>query len=178
MAVGRAGKASWPGRFRAAIPFRIVNRKGTPGYDSGLQRHHLLPRQLLSRNCFGRLFDALGYKRVGFDDFRANGLLLPANENSALRTGMPLHRGPHREYNDLVIHRVGTIEQQWIQDRYRNSQVAMEDALFRLVLLQSALRKRLLDERRRMVLNRKDPLGTGFDFSELDAMAAELWKAT
>lgn len=91
---------------------------------------------------------------------------------------MPLHRGPHREYNDLVIHRVGRIEQQWTQDRYRNSQVAMEDALFRLVLLQSALRQRLLDERRRMVLNRKDPLGTGFDFSELDAMAAELWKAT
>lgn len=73
MAVRRAGKASWPGRFRAAIPFRIVNRKGTPGYDSGLQRHHSLLRQLLTRNCFGRLFDALGYKHVGFDDFRANG---------------------------------------------------------------------------------------------------------
>ncbi len=178
MAKGRAGKAGWPGRIRAAIPFRAVNRKGTNGYDAGLQRHHLFPRQLLSRSCFGRMFDSLGYKRVGFDDFRANGLLLPANENNALRTGMPLHRGPHREYNDLVIHRVGTIEEQWTQDCERDPQTAMEDALFRLALLQSALRQRLLDERRRMVLNRKDPLGTGFDFSELDAMAAELWKAT
>jgi hypothetical protein len=29
-----------------------------------------------------------------------------------------------------------------------------------------------------MILNSKDPLGTGFDFTELDAMAEELWKAT
>lgn len=48
----------------------------------------------------------------------------------------------------------------------------------RLGLLQTALRKRLLSERRRMILNRKDPLGTGFDFSELDAMAEALWEAT
>lgn len=92
--------------------------------------------------------------------------------------GMPLHRGPHREYNALVIHRVGSTEERWTQDCKHDPQMAMEDALFRLALLQTALRKRLLDERRRMVLNRKDPLGTGFDFGELDAMAAELWKAT
>lgn len=174
----QVGKAGWPARIRAAIPFRAVNRKGAVGYDPGLQRHHLLPRQLLSRQCFGALFDTLGYKRVGFDDFRANGLLLPANENTALRTGLPLHRGPHRDYNDLVIDRVGIIEQGWSVDRSRDAQAAMEDALFRLGLLQNALRRRLLDEQRRMILNRKDPLGTGFDFSELDAMAAELWKAT
>jgi hypothetical protein len=29
-----------------------------------------------------------------------------------------------------------------------------------------------------MVLNRKDPLGSGFDFTELDAMAQSLWNAT
>lgn len=48
----------------------------------------------------------------------------------------------------------------------------------RLLLLQSALRRRLLSERRRMILNRKDPLGTGFDFTELDAMAEALWQST
>lgn len=57
-------------------------------------------------------------------------------------------------------------------------QEALEEAIFRLALLQRALRTRLLAERRRMVLNRKDPLGTGFDFSELDAMAETLWQAT
>lgn len=47
----------------------------------------------------------------------------------------------------------------------------------RLHLLQGALRRQLLTERRRVVLNRKDPVGTGFDFSELDAMAEALWGA-
>jgi hypothetical protein len=28
-----------------------------------------------------------------------------------------------------------------------------------------------------VLLNRKDPIGTGFDFSELDAMADSLWSA-
>ena len=48
----------------------------------------------------------------------------------------------------------------------------------RLGLLQRALRKRLLSPVRRLMLNRKDPLGSGFDFSELDAMADSLWGAT
>ena len=45
-------------------------------------------------------------------------------------------------------------------------------------MLQHALRRRLLSERNRIVLNKKDPLGIGFDFSELDAMAEDLWNAT
>jgi hypothetical protein len=44
--------------------------------------------------------------------------------------------------------------------------------------LQRALRRRLLDQHRRLRLNRHDPLGSGHDFSELDAMAALLWPAT
>jgi len=35
----------------------------------------------------------------------------------------------------------------------------------------------LLAQRRRVLLNRNDPLGTGFDFGELDAMAEMLWAA-
>lgn len=163
--------------YRTAIAFRSVNRRGAPGYDPSLQRHHLLPRQLLSRRCFGALFEGLGRQRVGFDDFRANGLLLPANEEATVRTGMPLHRGPHRRYNEVVIARVGRIEEDWAQTRARDPEAALEDALMRLQLLQNALRRQLLAERRRILLNRKDPLGTGFDFSELDAMAEALWAA-
>ena len=51
------------------------------------------------------------------------------------------------------------------------------DALTALQLLQNALRRQLLAQRRRMLLNRKDPLGTGFDFTDLDAMAEALWAA-
>jgi hypothetical protein len=159
------------------IAFRAVNAPGSAGYDPGLQRHHLLPRQLLSQRCFGALFAEVGRARVGFDDFRRNGLLLPATEAASIRTGMPLHRGPHRRYNEVVIARVGRIEVSWAAARQRDEAAALTEALLRLHLLQSALRRQLLAERRRVLLNRNDPLGAGFDFSELDAMAESLWAA-
>ena len=159
------------------IAFRAVNCPGKPGYDPGLQRHHLLPRQLLSQRCFGAMFEHVGRATVGFDDFRANGLLLPATERAAMRTAMPLHRGPHRRYNEVVIARVGRIEESWAAARLQNEAEALADALMRLHLLQGALRRQLLSARRRVLLNRNDPLGTGYDFSELDAMAESLWSA-
>jgi hypothetical protein len=161
----------------APITFRSVNCPGQHGYDPGLQRHHILPRQLLSHRCFGEMFAGVGRGAVGFDDFRANGLLLPSTEKATIRTGMPLHRGPHRRYNEVVIARVGRIEERWARLRLRDDVAAQMETLERLRLLQGALRRQLLAQRRRMLLNRKDPLGTGFDFSELDAMAEALWAA-
>ena len=72
---------------------------------------------------------------------------------------------------------MGRIGQSWAQDRLRSDQEALCDALMRLQLLQGALRRQLLAQRRRILLNRRDPLGTGFDFTELDAMAEALWSA-
>lgn len=164
---------------RQRLSFRVVNRRDTPGYEPGLQRHHLLPRQLLSQRCFGVMLESIGTERIGFDDFRSNGLLLPANDTAALRIGLPLHRGPHRTYNELVIERVGQIEADWSAQRLRAPEVALLVARQRLDLLQRALRRRLLDQqRRRFVLNRNDPLGRGVDFTELDAMADKLWQET
>lgn len=123
------------------------------------------------------MFGVIGRGVVGFDDFRANGLLLPATEKATIRTGMPLHRGPHRRYNEVVIARVGQIEQRWSLARQNDDAAALDEALLRLRLLQGALRRQLLAQRRRVLLNRNDPLGTGFDFTELDAMAESLWSA-
>ena len=95
-----------------------------------------------------------------------------------MRIGLPLHRGPHREYNAMVAERFGQIEAQWAAIRLRAPEVALIEAYQRLELLQQALRRRLLDQQRRLKLNRRDPLGSGVDFSELDAMAALLWPAT
>lgn len=176
--IGSSGRISVLPKKRTLIPFRKVNARDSLEYDPGLQRHHLLPRQLLSARFFKSMFDEIGRPSVGFDDFRANGLLLPATDEATLRTGMPLHRGPHRQYNELVIERVGRIEERWSQARATDPEDAVVEALTRLTLLQSALRRRLLSERRRMILNRKDPLGTGFDFTELDAMAEALWAST
>jgi hypothetical protein len=78
----------------------------------------------------------------------------------------------------MVFERVGQIESGWARRRLRKSDDALEDALMRLALLQRALRRRLLAERRRLRLNRADPLGSGRDFTELDAMAELLWRET
>ena len=163
---------------RQRMSFRSVNRAGTPGFDSGLQRHHLLPRQLLTSRAFTPMLDALGRSHVDFEDFRRNGLLLPANDRAVLKIGLPLHRGPHRDYNAMVIERVGQIEAVWSATRLRAPECALGVAYERLELLQRALRRRLLDQQRRLKLNRKDPLGSGYDFSELDKMAELLWPAT
>lgn len=163
---------------RARLPFRAVNRPGSPQHDPALQRHHLLPKQLLDKRCFAPLFETLGSERIGFHDFRRNGLLLPAREDAAQRLALPLHRGPHRAYNQMVIDRVGRIERHWSSQRLAQPRAAAGAALERIALLQQALRKRLLDLRRPLRLNRKDPVGAGIDFSELDAMAELLWGAT
>ncbi len=120
----------------------------------------------------------MGTNFVDFDDFRSNGLLLPANENQAVRFGLPLHRGPHRDYNQMVVERVGQIEADWAVGRSRAPDIALEEALMRLTLLQKALRRRLLTDIRQLKLNRHDPLGAGRDYSDLDALADELWRQT
>ncbi|MCJ2177584.1 AHH domain-containing protein [Novosphingobium sp. 2580] len=143
-----------------------------------MQRHHLLPRQVLARPALARMFAAAGGKRYRFDDFRANGLLLPCDELAALRMGLPLHRGPHRCYSGMVMERVGQIEAGWSVMHCRSPEDAAVEVHMRLALLQHALRRFLLNGRRRAVLNRRDPLGTGVDFTSLDAMAEALWGAT
>lgn len=143
-----------------------------------MQRHHLLPQCLLSGRCFGEFVSIVGPERMGIDDFRRNGLLLPCTDRAAVRVGLPLHRGPHRAYSEMVFERVGRIESSWSTRRRRAPDEALTDALMRLALLQQALRRRLLADRRRLLLNRSDPLGAGRDFSELDAMAELLWRET
>jgi hypothetical protein len=168
-----------PHSQRPRIPFRSVNRRDRPGYDSQMQRHHLLPRQLLTRPSLRILLESMDRRRVGFDDFRINGMLLPAGEESAVMTSLPLHRGPHRHYNDMVMERVGQIERDWSARRGLSGTSACDDAMMRLALLQAALRRRLLDTMgRRLLLNRRDPRGGAVDFSDLDAMADALWGAT
>ena len=162
---------------RRTIPFHSVNVAGAPGYQAQMQRHHILPRQALTLFGLQRMLGRLGEQQVGFHDFRRNGLLLPATDAAARRVLMPLHRGPHRQYNQLVLERIGQIEAGWQRRRASNDGAADREALMRLDLLQRALRRRLLDPRRwgGMPLNQRDP---AMDFSHLDAMADMLWADT
>ena len=154
--------------------------RGDPGHDPALQKHHLLPLQLLSKRCFGPMFDQIGAGNAGFEDFRRNGLLLPATEDAAASTSRPLHRGPHGIYNEMVIERVGSIESDWSEQKLSNTEAALEQALIRLEMLQGALRRRLLDTKRvPFPLNWKATLRSQEeDFSDMDAMADALWGET
>lgn len=144
-----------------------------------MQRHHLLPRQLLVQPWFVRIIDQVGADLLGLDDFRANGLLLPALEQAAQVLGLPLHRGPHRHYNAVVMERVGQIEAGWQVRRAANPEQARGELVMRLRLLQRALRRNLLQPARAWArLNRHDPAWHVIDFSELDAMAEALWHAS
>ncbi len=164
---------------RVRLPFRSVNRPGKPGYSAGMQRHHLLPRQLLRDRTLVRLFEAVGRDLVGFDDFRVNGLLLPSLEQAAMVLGLPLHRGPHRRYNEVVAERLGQIEAGWQKARAACSDQAARDVLMRMRLLQRALRRSLLrPDWPRQRLNSRDPVGNGVDFTELDARAGSIWSGT
>lgn len=163
---------------RRIIPFRAVNCWGAPGYRPGLQRHHLIPCELLTKPCFGRVLNALGEERNRMHDFRRNGLLLPATDSAAASLGLPLHRGPHRRYTELVFERFGRIEAEWSRTAPCSDRQALADALARLDLLQSALRRRLLSVRPPLQLNRRQQPRPDADFAALDAMAASLWAAT
>lgn len=162
---------------RKALPFGSVNVAGQPSYAPGLQRHHLIPRQLLGSKALAAIIFRLGTDRLGFHDFRRNGLLLPACEVTARRIGLPLHRGPHRSYNELVMERAGQIEAGWARERAAGSANADFEALMRFDLLQRALRRKLLNPRSwsRKPLNAHDP---ALEFGHLDAMADLLWSAT
>ena len=129
---------------RTRNPFSAVNRRGSANHDPSMQRHHLLPKQLLGAKYFGKMFGAIGKDRLYFDDFRLTGLLLPSSAEATRRTGRPLHRGPHRRYNELVIERVGQIEQSWSQAHGKDTERALVDALQRLSVLQNRVTKKLL----------------------------------
>ncbi|MES2699841.1 MAG: AHH domain-containing protein [Pseudomonadota bacterium] len=164
---------------RGPLSFGAVNAPGAPGYRAGMQRHQLLPRQLLTRSWFSRLVDSLGRERLGIDDFRSNGLLLPAVEQAAQVLGLPLHRGPHTHYNQVVLERVGQIEAGWQTGHLRNPDLAQRELVMRLHLLQQALRRSLLQPRATFArLNLRDPRWQTLDFSDLDAMAEALWAAS
>ena len=176
--LGYLGMTNPKGAPRAALPFRSVNVRGSPGYSAGLQRHHVLPRQVLEARGIAELIDEVGTDCLGFHDFRRNCMLLPATDEVAMRLGLPLHRGPHQSYNQLVIERMGQIEAGWQKRRRsRRSDQAMIEALMRIDLLQRALRRRLLDPAswRGAPLHARDP---ALDFSHLDRMAEALWAAT
>lgn len=129
----------------------------------GFQRHHLIPVNLIRRPEFERLF--LTLSSVGFDarNFSTNGVLLPATEMMVEQTGLPLHRGPHPQYDDLVAECLNEISCGII----RHTTVSPVSAYRWVAELQGLLR-RALQHDASVMLNRNDPRGSICPLSKVD----------
>lgn len=73
-------------------------KRQPPGY----QRHHLIPVNIMRSPAFAKLFGLIALAGFNPHCFVNNGFLLPATEDKSVQTGLPLHRGPHREYDVFV----------------------------------------------------------------------------
>lgn len=159
------------------IRFHNVNRPNSLGYDSSYQRHHLIPLQAASISRLSNSFDAMKLPRLSYDDFDTNGVLLPCDEIVALRTGQPLHRGPHPKYNELVLERLYLImglSSKIVDITKRRSFFRM-----RISLLQSALRHGLLqDGFKKLCLNNRDPIRSTRSFDDIDSRIDLLFTST
>jgi A nuclease family of the HNH/ENDO VII superfamily with conserved AHH len=123
----------------------------------GFHRHHIIPVEITERPAFSIMFGHL--RSIGFDpqDFGTNGLHLPCTERMAMVFDLPLHRGPHPQYNDVVATRVAEI-----------AHLPIGDAFLNMRLLQLVLRQSL---RSRHTLQPLGPSGVAIDFRTLEVEA-------
>lgn len=140
------------------------------------QSHHLIPVGVFASKAFAPAFEIV--RASGFDvhHFPRNGLFLPATEAAAIRSRLPLHRGPHRRYNELVAYRVAAIFRDYPRLACRQSE--RDDTVERIDLLAGALRAILYAPQPRMSLNRRDPLNQSVSFDHIDSACDAIWQAT
>ena len=108
------------------------------------------------------------------DDFATNGLFLPSREEAALTMRLPLHRGPHHAYSQLVEARLALIARAY-RGRPPPTPPLVWEAAWRVRHLQNALSRTLTEGRLARPLNRFDPMMRTTDFTQIDAMIDRLW---
>jgi A nuclease family of the HNH/ENDO VII superfamily with conserved AHH len=99
---------------------------------AGFHCHHLIPLQLVEQQSFAILFGNL--RAHGFDphSFDTNGMHLPCTEKLAVAFALPLHRGAHPHYNQMVANHLARI-----------AALSTDDALAQTRMLQKLLKQGL-----------------------------------
>ena len=157
--------------------FSQINSANSSDYNPRYQRHHLVPLQAARITAMNALPRSAILGVSDFDDFETNGVLLPCDEQEAMMTGRPLHRGPHPKYNELVIERLFLIAR--LGDRIDGTAERKRFLRFRTALLQSGLRRGLLANGfTKLCLNKRDPMRSQSSFDSVDARIDLLWAAT
>jgi hypothetical protein len=133
----------------------------------GFQRHHLIPLEIVRKPHFRDLFNTVRSKGFNPNDFRTNGMWLPATEELTVEYGLAMHRGPHPQYSELVS--------DWIAQLARAQLRHPVELNHLLLLLQRRLRKFLTNRPSYFLLNRNDPLRARAGFSSVDDDIDKLW---
>jgi A nuclease family of the HNH/ENDO VII superfamily with conserved AHH len=94
---------------RLPVSFVSVNRRKSPGYREGWERHHIFPVQSRRDASLGPFLSAMIELGFALDDFTTNGILLPSMINISSQTALPLHAGGHPRYNLQVLSRMQAI---------------------------------------------------------------------
>jgi hypothetical protein len=146
----------------------LVLKKSTE-WKKDFQRHHIIPVAVLNDLHFKCIFKML--ECCGFDpcDFTSNGILLPCTEYAAIKYRLPLHRGPHKFYNELVSECVEIIFSQYDLHNVKQSQLA--EIAVKIEKLQHSLKAMLRQENFNMQLCRRDPSRSAAEISQLDYAA-------
>lgn len=155
------------------IRFSDINRINSLDYKPNYQRHHLIPRQTATDSNLRKIFEFMADDGFDLEDFEQNGILLPSCEKEAIRTGRPLHRGPHPRYNEIVMQHMFRISK--LGDRIDDVLERQNFIGFRLSLLQSSLRSGLNAKRfKNIYLSSRDPLRSGLKFDRMDTRIEQL----
>jgi A nuclease family of the HNH/ENDO VII superfamily with conserved AHH len=131
-----------------------------PGY----QRHHLIPVNIVQSYAFAKLFSFIAPAGFKPHCFLNNGHLLPATEVESVKTGLPLHRGPHRQYDDLIAECLNMI---WLAALAGHIPATPVSLMTQISDLQGLLR-RILGPSASIKLNQHDPRGVQSHLSSLD----------
>lgn len=148
-------------RSPTAISFREVRGRFPV---SGFHCHHIIPIEIVERRSLAVFF---GHVRAhGFDpnDFSINGTHLPSTELQAAAFGLPLHRGGHPRYNEIVGDMIAPL-----------TRMDPMLASARLRQLQFRLRTVLRPNRATPVIRSRGCFPANADFRRLDAAVDMLW---
>ena len=154
------------------VPFASVNLPGDILYREGWVRHHVMPMQCIRDPTLGPFLSKMRSQRFYIDDFNKNGILLPTLRSQSKLTGLPLHRGGHRNYNARIIAERNAIRV--FCEPIRTESYRLEIALSGLCSLQKRVRYAIVTQRvdhvDRVILR-------GRTDSDLDALIDRLFLA-
>lgn len=143
------------------LSFRDVKRRvRIPGFHC----HHLIPLEIIEKPAFRTLFRSMGELGADFDNFCQNGMYLPCTEENAAAFRLPLHRGPHPVYNQIVCERIDAMAGLGPNGQFCVMQRLQHD-------LKAALRRNALPLRKRA----RNPFMPNPGFDTMEAAAFRLW---